>query len=106
MDNLANNSYLRHEWEGNEYGEKYIQYVKDEFTNKKGKFAEILIYKLHSKKIMNYLSNSIDSNVEYNYDVKDYLIKNTNILDEKLKLRHPILFIINENNEYLFLIKK
>ena len=54
---------------------------------------------------MSCLSDSIDSDIECNYNIKDYLIKNINILDEKLKLRHPILFIINENNKCLFLIK-
>ena len=105
LDNLANNSYLRYEQEGNEYGKKYIQHVKDKLINKNGKFTKILIHKLYSKKIVSYLSDSIDSNVECNYDVKDYLINNTDILDQKLKLEYPIPFIINENNEYLFLIK-
>jgi len=48
--------------------------VKDKFTNKKGKFTEILMHKLYSKKIMSYLSDSINSDIECNYDIKYYLI--------------------------------
>ena len=105
LQDLANNGRLRHEWKGNEHGEKYIQYAKNEFTRKKGKFSEILTHKLYSKKIMSYLSNSIDSSNECDFNINDYLVKSNDILDEKLKLRYPILFIINENGKYLLLIK-
>ena len=78
---------------------------KNKFISKKGKFSEILMHKLYSKKIMSYLSNSIDSGVECDFNINDYLVKSNNILDEKLKLGYLISFVINENSECLFLIK-
>ena len=43
--------YLDYVWDGNEYGEKGIQLVKNEFMTKKGKFTANTMEKLHSKKI-------------------------------------------------------
>ena len=73
--------------------------------SKKRKFAGNIMEKLYSKKIMKHLSNKIhcDSNTVYN--ISNYLIKSNEFLTEKLKYGLPIPFVINTNNEYLFLIK-
>ena len=78
---------------------------KNKFISKKGKFSEILMHKLYSKKIMSYLSNSIDSGVECDFDINDYLVKSNNILDEKLKVNNVSKPIIIQGIEEMGLEK-
>ena len=60
---------------------------------------------MYSKKIIKYLSNEIDCDSNAVYDISNYLIKSNKFLTKKLKCELSIPFIINANNEYLFLIK-
>ena len=69
---------------------------KNEFINKKGNFGEKLMHKLYSKKSINYLANSYDSNIKYNFDINDYMIKSNKMLNDKLKFGIPILFVITK----------
>ena len=60
LSDVERYSSLRHIWEGNYHGKKYIQIAKNEFKNKKGTFGERLMQKLHAKKSMTYMTGSSD----------------------------------------------
>ena len=51
---------IRFTWEGNWHGEKGIQAVKEQFISQKGNFGEILINKMHAKKIESSKSRRLD----------------------------------------------
>ena len=56
INNVDETSPIRFTWEGNWYGEKRIQAVKDQFISQKGNFGKILINKIYTKKILDHLS--------------------------------------------------
>ena len=58
IDNINRLDLVLFIWEGDEYGEKFIQTAKNEFVSKKGNFREIFMTKTHTKKILHYLSNN------------------------------------------------
>ena len=74
VDDLRRNELFRGIVEGNAHSEKYIQNVKNEFTNKKGKFGEILLKKIYTKKVLSYLTKGIDNDVDCTQDISSYLI--------------------------------
>ena len=54
---------------------------------------------------MSYLSNSLESDVNYDFDMSIYLIKSIELLNAKLTNRLLISFILLEKKKYLFLIQ-
>ena len=60
---------------------------------------------LHAKKIISYLSNSLESDMNYNFIINNHLIKSIETLNAKLTNKSLILFILSEKKEYLFLIQ-
>ena len=100
IDNLRRNGLFRGRWKGNAHGEKYTQNVKNEFTSKKRKFGEILLKNIYTKKVLSYLTNEIDNDVDCTQDISSYLIKSTDVLKPKMQKGLPIPFIANDKNEF------
>ena len=90
-------------WDGNEHGEKGIKPVKNEFTTTKGEFAGNLMKKVHNNKIMSYLTNEEHEDSSKNCALANYSLRSCDFLMEKLKRGLPVPFILNENNECLFI---
>ena len=87
-----------------EFAEKGIQLVKNEFISKKRNFAGNLMEKICCNKILNYLANDklCDSSSKCNFP--NCYMKITKFLNEILKRGLPVLFVLDENEEYLFLM--
>ena len=90
-------------WDGNEHGEKGIKPVKNEFTTTKGEFSGNLMKKVRNNKIMSYLTNDEHDDSSKNCALANYRLKSDDFLIEKLKRGLPVPFILNENNECLFI---
>ena len=60
--------------------------------------------KLYSNKILNHLTDDNQGESTCKYDLLNYYVKSYNLLNEKLKRGLPVLFVINENEECLFLV--
>ena len=103
IENLKRASRASHMHDGKEFAEKGIQHVKNAFVSKKGKFAGNLMEKLHANKILNHLADEKNSNSTNRCELSNYYVKNCDFLNEKLKRGLPIPFVINENEECLFL---
>ena len=56
LENVDKAGPTRHMWEENNYGEKGVQPNKEKFTSQNGNFGEILLNKLHAKKVLDHLS--------------------------------------------------
>ena len=92
-------------YETNYHGEKYIQIAKNKFKNKKGNFGERLMQKLHAKKIVTYMTGSLDAcNSGLDINTNDHAIKNYDTLQSKLSNGSPIPFVLLEHKVALFLI--
>ena len=64
IENGAHLGKLEHLHDGKWFREKGIQPMKKEFTTSKGKFAGNLMEKMHSNKIMNYLTCEDECNAK------------------------------------------
>jgi len=73
-------------------------------VSKKGKFAANLMEKLYSNKILNHLTDDNQGESTYKCDLSNYYVKSCDLLNEKLKRGLPVPFVINENEECLFLV--
>ena len=98
-------SFLAHVWDGNEHEENRMQPVKHEFVAKNGKFAANIMEWMCSIFFMKHSSHEIDYDSKSNCNISKCHIKSTEILMEKLKRGFPVPFVINDNDESLFLIK-
>ena len=104
INNLKRVGQIAHMHDGKEFGEKGIQPVKNEFVSKKGKFAGNLMEKLYSDKIMNQLANDEQCESSSKCDLSNYHMRSNEFLKEKLKRGLPVPFVLNENEECLFLM--
>lgn len=59
----------------------------------------------HSKKVMNYLTDDINSSSIEEYDITAHAVKSPEFLSAKIKQGTPMPFVVNEMNEHLFLTK-
>ena len=59
---------------------------------------------MHCDKILNHLANDEKYDSSSKYDLPNYYMKSTKFLNKKLKRGLSMPFVLNENEEYLFLI--
>ena len=102
---MIRNGNVGNYWDGKEHDEKGMQPVKHEFVTKKGNFAGKIMKKLHSKKIMNCLTESIGNGSSKDYEISAYIVKNNDYLSAMIEQGTPIPFVVDERCEYLFLTK-
>ena len=100
---ILRNGNVRNFWDGN--GEKGIQPVKQEFVTKKGDFAGQIMKNIFTKKFMTYLTKDISYDCNTDHDINNCVIKSKGYLQGMMKQGTPIPFVVNANNENLFLIK-
>ena len=91
-------------WDDN--GEKGIQPVKHEFVTKKGNFSGRILRNLYNNKVIDYLMDKMSCNTNEDSDISNYIIKSHGFLTERIRLGLPIPFVLNENKECTFLVKK
>ena len=60
--------------------------------------------KLHSNKILNQLADDNQSESTSKCDLSNYYVKSCDFLNEKLKRGLPVPFVLNENEDCLFLL--
>ena len=84
--------------------EKGIQPMKKEFSTTKGKFTGNLVEKIYSNKIMNYLTCEDECGAKSKCDLSNYEIKSYEFLMEKLKRGLPVPFVLDKDEQCLFLI--
>ena len=104
IENLKRAGRTSHMHDGKEFAEKGIQHVKNAFVSKKGKFAGNLMEKLYSNKILNQLADDNQSESTSKCDLSKYYVKSCDFLNEKLKRGSPVPFVLNENEDCLFLL--
>ena len=71
--------------------------------SKKSKFVGNLIEKLYLNKILNQLADDNQSELTSKCDLSKYYVKSCDFLNEKLKRGSPVPFVLNENEDCLFL---
>ena len=104
IENGARSGKLGHMHDGKWFAEKGIQPMKKEFSTTKGKFAGNLMEKIYSNKIMNYLTCEDECGVKSKCDLLNYEIKSYEFLMEKLKRGLPVPFVLDKDEQCLFLI--
>ena len=105
IDDIKRLGPLKFMWEGNEHGEKCIQTAKNEFVSKKGNFGEVLIKKIHTKKILSNLSNYDENEINSSLDSSWFDLKSQEILQTKLDKYLPLPFILTHTKQCYFIIK-
>ena len=105
IDDIKRLGPLKFMWEGNEHGEKYIQTAKNEFASQKGNFGEVLIKKIHAKKILSNLSNYDENEINSSLDSSWFDLKIQDMLQTKLDKCLLIPFILTHTKQCFFIIK-
>ena len=102
---MIRNGNVGNYWDGKEHGEKGMQPVKNEFVTKKGNFAGKIMETLHSKKVMNYLTDDINNGSSEECNITTCVVKSPDFLSAMIKQGTPTPFVGNEMKECLFLTK-
>ena len=100
---IHRNGNVRNFWDSN--GEKGIQPVQQEFVIKKGDFAGQIMRKIFTKKVLTCLTKDVNYCWNTDHDIINCAIKDMSYLQGMIKQGTPTPFVVNANNENLFLIK-
>ena len=100
---IRRNGNVRNFWDGN--SEKGIQPAKQEFVTKKACFAGQIMKNVFTKKVMTHLTKDINYDCNTDHDISNCVIKDMSYFQGMMKQGTPIPFVVNANNENLFLIK-
>ena len=84
---------------------KGIQAVKDLFVSQKGNFGEILINKLYTNKVLDYLSPAENVVSDVGSQLRNYVIDSKDALNASLKNAVPLPFIMTKGGVLLFVFQ-
>ena len=76
--------------------------MKNGFASKKGKFAAM--EKSHLNKILNQLADSNELVIASKCKLSKYFLRSCEFLSKKIKRGLPVPFVLNDNEECLFLL--